>query len=195
MTTTLKPTHCKRNAGIAIDEILLVSVMMGGLGTFGAVAVPWDSVMGTSTEQKSINELHIIEAANAEFHKLYKHWPHEMTNGKGVDNVAVLINRQALRYPYSHMEDFRSVTQDIMLDIAPNGTLKTRHSLGSGRILQRAAPHGSGYKMEIVLENIPLTTAGEIDKQIDGELSASSGRVFMDIKGNTAHIIYRANKI
>ncbi len=184
----------KRNAGIAIDEAILVTVMVGSLGTFGAVALPWQSVLGTSVGAEGANELAVIETANQNFYDLYGKWPYEMTNGQSLNNVVVLMNRQVLKYPYSQIEDYKAVLKDMPIETTSRG-LVVRHSLGSGRVLQRQAPRSSGYAMEVVFEGVPLEMAEGIDLKVDGERSNSKGRVQLIRKGKTAHVVYRANKV
>jgi len=187
-------TFKKRNAGIAIDEAILVTVMVGSLGTFGAVAVPWQSVLGTSASATGVDQLAAIETANQDFYELYGKWPHEMTNGQALSNVVVLMNRQALKYPYSRIEDYKAVLKDMPIETTGRGMV-VRHQLGTGRVLQRAAPRGSGYAMEITFEGVPYAMAESIDVSIDGEIGRSTGRVQIVRQGKTAHVVYRANKI
>lgn len=184
----------KRNAGLAIDEAILVTAMVGSLGTFGAVAVPWQSVIGTSIGAEGTSQLTEIETANANFYDLYGKWPYEMTNGQAMNNVVVLMNRQALKYPYSRMEDYKAVLTSLPIETTSRGAV-VRHSLGSGRVLQRAAPRSSGYAMEIVFEGVPLDVAKGIDAEVDGTEGATDGRVRLVRKGKSAHVVYRANKI
>lgn len=185
----------RRNLGIAVDEILLVTFMAGSLGTFGAVVVPWEDISLSGSPQAQASAiLTDIESANTAYKKLYNAWPHQMTNGDSSHNMVVLMSRQALRYPYSTMSEFKPVLPTLKSDLTHDGIV-IKHGLSNGKITQKAAPKLSGYAIEITLENIALETAQRIDLAFDGEQNKKGDRVTVKRNGQLAHVTFKANKI
>lgn len=182
---------------MAKDEAILVAAMVGSVGTFGAVSMPWDAVLNgvnlVGGQPALVTELDQIEKANTEFYRTYNRWPYEMTNGSWAHNAAALVTKQALRYPFSYMDKYDSLLTNVAYNVSANG-VALRHAYGKGgRILQRPVTEASPYHMEVVFEDVPLSTAKVVDTQVDGGYDPDHGRVRMEFENGKVHLIYRAN--
>ena len=78
-----------QTAGFAREELILGTMVVGGLSTFGVMAgVPWDAWL-TSDQMQAAALYEEIESANLKFFQEYGYWPHEVTDGSAEANVAV----------------------------------------------------------------------------------------------------------
>ncbi len=185
--------HIRRILGLAGDEIVLVTAMVGSAGAFLSVVVPWEAVF-TSSSDRAVNYLTQIEQANETFYDLYRKWPYQMTNGAAANNAAALVTKNALAYPHNHMENYKKVLEDGTFDITSKG-IELRHSFGQGgRILQKKSK-SRFYRMDVVFENMPYEEAKAMDKKIDGKESPNNGRVKLRFHNGQVDVIFKSNKV
>lgn len=197
MKTTLKSmwTWLRRREGLALDEAVLVITMLASFGTFMAVTVSWDAVLGNKPKHIQLAGLLTeIQHANTEFHLRHRMWPHQATDGHWGNNAAALVTPSAMRFPYRTMSNtFDNLLPDFTVQ---SGSGMLQHTFGSGgNIMQRAVSHRGSEYMEIILQNVPFEIAQRLDEEIDGTYNPSSGRVSMVFSDNRIDVHYRANKI
>lgn len=187
----------KSKEGMAIDEAILVTTMVGSLGVMGAVTVSWDSVYTNTFENHKnlVTEMQAIESANVEFFDRYKVWPHATTNGDWSRNVAALADKSAMRYPYNSISGYSNVMKDLKI---VGKERKVIHEFGDGgRVMQHVVDGRDGQYMEIIFENVPLKMAKKADEMIDGMYSPTEGRISLVVNDSKDQINlhYLANKI
>lgn len=186
-------SHASRRAGLAYDEAILIAVIGAGIGGFTLAVIPWGT-MFTGTATQISNQMFSIEIANREFRNRYQMWPQEAGDGTWAGNVAVLATKQAMKYPYNAMSDFKPVL-DLPFDATRDG-LVVRHNFGNGgRILQRPVQGIDGQYLEVVYENVPLYDARKVDETVDGTQDADNGRVRLVFEDGKVDILYRANRL
>ncbi len=180
--------------GLAYDELILVVAMVSSLGAFVAVSVPWDTVLKSSSA-KVVDEFAAIELANRAFYDRYRLWPHETTTGEDTKNIAVLVNRDAMKFPYNTMRSFTSMLPEGTYEVSEGGDT-ILHTIGDGgRVTQREVNGQDGRYLQITMENVSLVDARKIDESIDGIYDPDSGRVSVSYNDTTANVHYRANRI
>lgn len=181
----------KSQLGLAMDEAILATVMATSFGVFVAVNVPWGDVFGTSTD--IVEELQVIEKANAKFYASHSVWPHQTTDGDWKHNVAALVSPQAMRYPYNIMTAFKNYLPEKNTNAA-----QLTHTLGNGgAIMQRPISYRNADYIEIIFESVPLADARKVDIKLDGAYDPEQGRVYFvfDENEGLVNLHYRANEI
>ena len=178
--------------GLALDEAILATAMMGSMGVFTAVAVPWDEVFPSANLQ-ILSQLEEIEQANTKFFATHNRWPYEMTNGAPHNNVAALVTQDALRFPFSNVSNYRVLLKDVPFDVARDG-IRLRHSYGEGGTITQQKAKSSNYNMEVVLLDVPQSVVEQLDEEIDGKITPTRGRIQSRIVGNRVDLVYLANE-
>mgnify|MGYP004017521585 CR=1 FL=1 len=191
----------KPNSGWAYDEMALAAAMLSSVGAFGVVAVPWDVVLKSGTQQL-MEQIEVVETANAAFYDRYRLWPHQVTNGDWSHNAAVLIDQSAMKFPYNTMRGYERLLPESQFKPAEGNAVSIQHNIGDGgRVLQRVARGQDGRTyLEVIFENVPLTEARKVDQQVDGRYDPQGGRVtfeFTDtiVRTDKVSLKYRANAV
>lgn len=181
-------------AGLAIDEAILVSAMIGSVGLFAAVSIPWDQI-NLGGFNAVVSELEAIEAANADFYSQYRRWPHQLTNGSWANNAAVLVTKNALTGPYQDNANFAPLLRDVPFEATAEG-MTLRHGYGQGGRILQGPSDKEGYAMKVVFENVPMSRIRGIDEAVDGAVDPGAGRLQVEARiGGVTDMVYYANKL
>jgi hypothetical protein len=182
----------KNQLGLAADEFILSAIMLSSVSAFIVVNIPWNSL--TASPEKLVESLQNIEQANSEFYRLHRVWPHETTNGDWKSNINALISPRAMRYPYNNLSQFKNHISELSMSYNENGV---RHEFGlGGYVLQRPITKAGDTYLEVILEDVPVAEATQLDRKLDGEFDPSKGRVTMDKSTNNdglTTVYYKAN--
>ena len=179
--------------GLGVDEAILSIAMVTSLGAFVAINVPWGNFFSASSQMQG--ELQQIETANREFYSRHQIWPHQTTNGDWKRNVSALVSTRAMRYPYNTMTSFKNLLPDFKTDAK---MAEVRHAFGKGgAIMQRPVSFQGKEYIEIILENVPISDARDLDEKIDGAYDPDNGQMYLvfDKDKITVDVHYRANPI
>ncbi len=191
---TSAATASTAKAGLAIDEAILVSAMIGSVGLFAAVSVPWDQLNLGGTASV-ISELQAIEAANASFYAQYRRWPHEMTDGSWASNAAALVTKNALTGAYQQNANYAPLLENVPFEATSQG-MTLRHSYGEGGRIVQGPTQKEGYVMKVVFENVPMSRISAIDEAVDGAINPDAGRLQVEARiGGITDMVYYANKL
>ena len=184
-------------AGVAVDELILATTMVAGIGTFTVAAMNWDSFSVSSTSivhDQMVSQLKQVEEANYNFYVTHRMWPHQTTDGDWANNASALVTPSVMRYPYRAMTTFNN--------LLPNFTVRgrnynLRHGFGKGgNVMQRPIKTAEGTFIEVIFENIPFEDAKKIDAKIDGKYNPTAGRVMLEFSENEkVSLHYLANKL
>jgi hypothetical protein len=182
-----------KTLGIAVDEAILAAAMVGSVGLFAAVSMPWEAIF-SSASSRMLNELEAIEVANVSFRQQYHRWPYEMTDGSFANNASVLVTRRALKAPYRNMSGYAPVLGDMVYDISGR-EVELKHAYGAGGRIVQMPSDQKGYHMKIVYEDMPLSKVKEIDQEIDAVEDLSAGRLQADVRRGRVFMVYYANPV
>lgn len=177
--------------GLALDEAILATAMVGSMGVFGVAVVPWDTVFSSEYDQV-VSQLEQIEQANIDFYATHNRWTYQMTNGADHNNAAALVTQQALRFPFSNVSNYTPLLNDIPYDIQASG-ITLRHSYGEGGVIGQRKSSNRGYEMEVVLQDVPYSILEALDIEIDGTANLNAGRIQRQISGKRLDLVYYAN--
>ncbi|MFZ2620083.1 MAG: hypothetical protein WAX89_04340 [Alphaproteobacteria bacterium] len=181
--------------GWAADEAILIGAMMGSVGIFAAVAIPWDTAL-ENMGFTELNDLAAIERANEKFYQTYGQWPTQASNGTPLGNAAVLTTGNAMA-DRTLRTRFKPMTERFPFDMS-SGRPELRHSMGrGGRIWQETSDNPS-YRMKVVFENVPYSQAAAMDKDIDNtstEADFDTGRLQATVHDGVMNMVYYANPV
>ena len=125
-------------------------------------------------------------------------WPYQVTSGQPTNNVAVLFDQTAMKFPYSAMRNYEQLLPTKKFKIKQK-TLQ--HTIDQGGAVSQQPVYNNGERyLEVTFENIPLVTARKIDEQIDGYYDPDYGRVSLSFRDSvvdaeTVDVHYRANRL
>jgi hypothetical protein len=182
-----------KTLGLAVDEAILAAAMVGSVGLFAAVSMPWEAIL-RSANSRMLNELETIEAANASFRQQYHRWPYEMTDGSHANNASVLATRRALKAPYRNMSGYVPVLNDMVYDISGR-EVELKHAYGAGGRIVQMPSDLKGYQMKVVYEDMPLSKVKEMDQEIDAAADLNGGRLRADVRRGRVFMVYYANPV
>lgn len=179
--------------GYTREELVLGGLVMGGLGVFGAVAgsVPWSSMLASDQEQAAALYRQ-IESANLKFFQEYGYWPHEVTDGTALSNVAVLVDRSAATGLYISKARYRPLLEADTDIVGGKPVVKHRYGRG-GMVREVPLDNESKYRYVIVMNDLSMKDARELDQVVDGSFNPEDGRLQVTYKDGKAVARYYAN--
>lgn len=178
--------------GFAREEILLGTVVLGGMGGLGTLAVH-STGMFTTHSQQALHMLEQVESANLKFYQEYGYWPHEVTGGSPTANVAVLQDISQASEVYLGKAKNARPLLDAALDTQDGREVVRATGTGGGIVRQAARDADSDFRYTITLDKMDMEDARKIDEKIDGTFDPEHGRVTITYVGDTAIVSYKAN--
>ena len=179
--------------GYTREELVLGGLVMGSLGAFGTVAgaVPWSTLL-TSDQEQAAALYRQIESANLKFFQEYGYWPHEVTDGDGSSNVAVLVDRSAATGLYISKSRYRPLLEADTDIVAGHSVVKHRYGRG-GVVREVPLENGEAYRYEVVMGDLSMKQARELDQAVDGAFGPDQGRLRITYTDGKAVARYYAN--
>ena len=180
-------------AGYTREELVLGGLVMGSLGVFGGVAgaVPWSTLLASDQDQAAALYRQ-IESANLKFFQEYGYWPHEVTDGDARSNVAVLLDRSVATGIYISKARYRPLLEADTDMVGQRPVVRHRYGRG-GVVREVPLADGDAYRYIVVMDDLSLKQARELDQAVDGKFNPEEGRLRISYDGNTAVARYYAN--
>jgi hypothetical protein len=182
----------KATIGLAREEIILGTVVVGGIGALGSIAINASGIFASSS-QAALHIIEDLESANLKFFKQYGYWPHQVTDGTATANVAVLQNRQFATKVRLDTTRGNQPMLDAALKTA-NGQAQVLHTAGEGGVVKQIAMGpDSNFRYTIILDHLSPEDARQLDEKLDGKQDPRHGRLTINYTGNRAIVSYKSN--